>query len=247
MVDIGGGEGRFTCEMLNEIGTVPRSIHVVEPSDENVEEYCKRITTQFPSIQAVEPCRGGIEAFVDKLPTGPVYLASHSLYRVCDHDERGRSEIVRKLVQKGSAGQLLIVMASRQSQAYTVKHMVRTGVLKRGDPSTFGEDIRELIPKGYRVSWEIRDSFMDLRVPLRDGELMIAWLSYFCRIDALHLRPHIATLRKILIDATILKRQLPQMVQSWIEGVSTRAGRTTDDATPILFHKEVVIRVSSAN
>jgi hypothetical protein len=125
--------------------------------------------------------------------------------------------------------------------------MVRTGVLKRGDPSTFGEDIRELIPKGYRVSWEIRDSFMDLRVPLRDGELMIAWLSYFCRIDALHLRPHIATLRKILIDATILKRQLPQMVQSWIEGVSTRAGRTTDDATPILFHKEVVIRVSSAN
>lgn len=241
MIDVGGAEGVFTKEVLSQCKTPPSAIWLVEPAQENIQSYLTIVGQAYPGIQ-VRTNTNFIENVITDLPEANLVMASHSLYSVIDRDKGAAASLILELIQKASRGFCYLSMASRTSPAYEVKRRV-LGFLNVQDRSSFGEDLRGLIPKGYNYTQVYRDSLIDVTDILKSDEHLLPWIAYFCRISPDRIRPHLRYCHKVIVDTALEFGRLPAVhAQRYSPpGLATTLGLRPD--SKVLLHKELLIQV----
>jgi hypothetical protein len=242
MIDIGGGEGTFTKELISQCKTLPQNIFLVEPSAKNIENYINLINPKFPQI-SLHTEVAFIQNYLHKLPKAELILASHSLYSIMDLNEGDASNVIHQLTEKikSTKGFLIINMASRESIAYKVKSRV-LDLVKQKDLSSFGEDMLNILPNGLGKRRINFDTIIDVTPLLNSDEILLGWLSYFCRLPENILIPYVDEVRKIVNDFSQEFKALPR---------NFRMKYTTDfkrefglnDTSKILLHKECIIQI----
>lgn len=245
MVDVGGAEGVFTREVLSQCKTPPSTIWLVEPAEENVQSYLSMIEQTFPGVQ-VRTHTNFIENVVADLPEVDLVLASHSLYSVMDRDRMATAGLVHDLIRKATRGFCYLSMASKTSQSYEVKRRVLS-FLNVKDRSSFGEDLRELVPKGYRCTQVYRDSLIEVTDVLKFDERLLPWVAYFCRVPPARIRPHLSYCRKVILDTALEFGKLPaaQARRYASADLVSKLGLRPDSM--VLLHKELLIQVYKKN
>lgn len=246
MLDIGGGEGYFTSEVLRQIPptALPATLTLAEVSSKNSELYRERLTRLYARIDVKNEV-GCVEDVLDFLPQADFILASHSLYSIMDLSRKGAGEVIGGLLGKISDGFCLAILASKNSQAYELKREVLEE-LDLPDHSSFGEDFVTLIPSGYAWATESRDSFIDVTGLLNSDDLLLAWLGYFCRVDVQELTPHVTFWRRLMRRSSLRVGALPLAFRERLQGGAARVGLNLLDDSRILFHKECLIKVQPA-
>jgi hypothetical protein len=242
IIDVGGGEGTFTRELLSKCRTLPQSIFLIEPSHTNIDAYTNLISQAYPSIK-IRTETGYIQNYLDSLPTADLILASHSLYSILDCNRPLSTIVIRKLAEKikQQRGFLLISMASEDSGAYVVKRRILE-FLHREDLSSYGEDVVGLLPQGWGRKIVKVDSVMNINEVLKSEALLTKWLSYFCRVPETELEPAVDEFRKIIIDSSTEIKFMPKEIsRKYTNELKQKIGLQDDDK--ILFHKEVIIQV----
>jgi SAM-dependent methyltransferase len=239
MIDVGCGEGRFTVGMLAEISNPPSDVTAIDPAQANISAYRQKLR-KFPAVR-VDSIVGKVEDLLDSLPSVNLVLASHSLYAILDHDRKGAAAITSCLIEKAKGGLAVMIMASRDSYLYTVKKNM-LGELRRPDRSSFGEDLRDLIPARYKPAREWFDSFVDVTSLLSDRDRLLAWMSYFCRLDVGELDSKYDVCQGLLRNAAIEVRCLPDFEKRRIRGSASPAMKLTDNSY-VIFHKEMLITI----
>jgi len=242
MLDIGGAEGVFTSNMLKQVPKLqlPNQVILVEKSQESSDQYKELLNGEFPQLSIRTEVKG-IEDIVDTLPEANFVLASHSLYWVLDWNIQ-RGSVISRLLEKVSEGLCLIILASKDSRAYELKGEVlkELGVVDR---SSFGEKVLSLIPPGFEVASETRDSFMDVSSLIRNDELMMPWFAYFCRVDPVQLRPHARYLRNAMERSALRVCTLPSDLQRRVLTGGLKVNGVLTKDSRILLHKECLITV----
>jgi hypothetical protein len=243
MLDIGGGEGIFTMGLLSLCPTPPRLLTVLDPSEANVLEYRARISSRFKETN-IDAYAKGVEEVVDDLPNVNFLLASHSLYAVLDQNKRRADTIIHRLARQTSDGFAAFIMASKDSYLYTIKRTV-LGHLHRVDRSSYGEDLADMLGAGITPTQESLDSVVDVSGLLDDYEGLLAWLSYFCRVDAEEIRPYYDICQAVVRDTAIEIKCLPREERSRLENNGTMNRMSLTNLSRIIYHKELVITVPS--
>jgi hypothetical protein len=244
LLDVGGGEGIFTCELLAGMKSIPNLASVIDPAEANIEAYRERMANKFPLIRNVDACVGTIETMIDELPIFNCVLASHSLYAAFDHSRKRAASLIAQLIDKSRSGCAVFIMASRDSYLYTIKKMVLAD-LHHIDRSSFGEDLCEALPVGRPYSAHTFDSVVDVTALLDEYEALIGWLAYFCRVDRSELRPHFDMCQALVRDTAIDLRCLPRTEYQRLKDTGIAAKMKLTDESKIIYHKEVVIIVPS--
>jgi SAM-dependent methyltransferase len=252
MVDIGCGEGVFTANFLKKLDSQPNAIFALDPARENLEQYRRAVEAlssdrrsgcRTPSIDTVV---GTIEDRITRLPSANLVLASHSLYALLDNDRKKAAEVVSQLISKTSGGQLVFILASESSYLYTVKREI-LGELHRPDRSTYGEDLRQILPGGCKViEGEPIDSFVDVTELLLDRNKLLSWAAYFCRLGADDLNDHFEVCERIVRNAAIEVGRLPTSERDRYKTTPRPEEfdhHLDDDSRSIVYHREVMIRI----
>lgn len=246
MIDVGGAEGIFTREMLSQCKVLPATIWLVEPSEQSASSYQNLISQSYPSIQ-IESQVEFIENVITNMPEVDLVVASHSLYSVLDRDEEheNAANLILNLAQK-ARGFCYISMASKDSPAYDIKRRI-LALLKLNDVSSFGEDMKELIPRGYNRYQMYKESLINVTDILKSDEELLAWLGYFCRIDPGRLREHIGYCRRLIQSSAIEFSRLPlPTTQRYGNNNLTKKLCLNPDSL-VLLHKELLVQTYKKN
>lgn len=245
MIDVGGAEGIFTREVLAQCKTLPSTIWLVEPAQENIQSYLSMMGQTYPSIQVITHTNF-IENVIAELPEVDMVLASHSLYSVLDRGKGAAAGLVLDLIQKAPRGFCYLSMASRTSPSYEVKRRV-LNFLSMQDRSSFGEDLRELIPKDYKHTQVYRDSLIDVTDILQSDEHLLPWIAYFCRIPPDRIRPHLRYCQKVIRDTALEFGKLPAAQSHRYSSASLSAKLGLRTNSKVLIHKELLLQVYKRN
>jgi hypothetical protein len=246
LLDIGGGEGIFTCELLKNISTPPHGVTMIDPAKGNVSAYRDRLVAQFPSIRNVDTYISTIETMYEELPHANCILASHSLYAIFDQNRRRAGNIVSQLLDKVDDGLAIFILASQDSYLYTIKKMVLAD-LHYIDRSSFGEDLLAALPPGRLHSSRIVDSIVDVTNLLEDYDALINWLAYFCRIDRSELQPHFDLFQSLVRNTAIDLRCLPRVERARLDASGVTSAMKLGDESKIIYHKELIVTVKSGS
>jgi hypothetical protein len=244
MLDVGGGEGIFTTELLANCSTLPQVLTVLDPSELNVRAYRTRVAGSYENIRNIDAYAKGVEDVIDDLPVVNFLLASHSLYAVLDNSKRRGTRVIRELAKRTTDGFAVFIMASQDSYLYTIKRTV-LGHLHRIDRSSYGEDLRGLMSSEIAHTVESFDSVVDVSALLDDYEGLISWLSYFCRVDAEEIRPYYDVCQAVVRDTAIDVKCLPKAERLRMEDSGTMSRMELTDSSKVVYHKEIVITVPS--
>ena len=249
LLDIGCGEGMFTAAQLSALTPrveFPSVVYAIDPDRHNLSLHRKQLTERFGvEVKAVE---AGLEDCYRVLPRCHVVLASHSLYGLLENPAipaQVKRECVAALVRaRRKRGVTLISMASRDSPAYTYKRAVLQ-LLGVPDRSRFGQDVVwTLGALGVEYRHEIDDSYMDVTRLLQEGEALVAWIMYFCRVTQNQLE-EVGTRR--LTDELAKFAEpfagLPEGLRAKFACAPAKVGPPTAE-TMILRHRECFIRVA---
>ncbi len=245
LLDIGGGDGIFTSEMLKCIRKRPREIVCIDAIQDNVFAYSELLRANYPAT-ILQTYVGKAEDAIEKLPRANLVLASHSLYSILDWDREPAERFLRTFVSKIAGGFGIVIMASKRSQAYEIKRRVlrRLSVVDR---SSFGEDLlgvlNTMFSGRFSISLHVRDSFMNVSELLTDDRALISWIAYFCRVDPTDLAGDVPFVRETLRGTAIPYDSLPDTLRLQLDGsgVANRAGLNARSS--ILLHKECIIVV----
>jgi SAM-dependent methyltransferase len=241
MLDIGCGEGQFTCGVLAEIDNLPSAITAIDPAQANISSYRRLLRHKFPAISDVDTTLGKVEDLIDNLPSANLILVSHSLYATLDHNRKRAAAITSGLIEKTEDGLAVMIMASKDSYLYTIKRNM-LGELRRPDRSSFGEDLLTLIPAKYKPAKEFIDSFVDITSLLADRDSLLAWMSYFCRLEIGELDSKYDFCQGLLRNAAIEVRSLPESDKVRIKNGVNRTLKISDDSF-VIFHREMLITI----
>lgn len=205
--DIGGGDGRFTRNLLAglaERGAVFSEIRMADPVDCG-ETYAKEIRS------APQLAQCGIQFKMAAFPSGTasdgwadLAIASHSLYDACDAAMAEHGSIQEKVVNPllgmiRTNGTAMVAFGSERGTAYRFKAEALKMLL--------GQDVRDMtieslhsILRGNRdccVSTpRYVDNVFDLTLALSSSQengrcdVLSRWLSYFLRVDLASLGAH---------------------------------------------------------
>jgi hypothetical protein len=245
MLDVGGGEGMFTSELLSKCQTLPQVLTMLDPNESNVRAYRTCISARFDNLRNLDAYAKGVEDVIDDVPIVTFLLASHSLYAVFDRSRSRGAQLVQQLVRQTRDGFAIFIAASQDSYLYTIKKTV-LGHLHRIDRSSYGEDLCKAMTAEMGHTVESFDSIVDVSALLEDYEGLIFWLSYFCRVDTEEIRPYYDLCHALIRDTAIDIKCLPKAERFRMEenGTIKRMGLT--ESSKIVYHKEVIITVPSA-
>jgi hypothetical protein len=245
LLDIGGGEGIFTCELLKNICTPPHGVTMIDPAKANVSAYRDRLVEQFPTVRNVDTYISTIETMYEELPHANCVLASHSLYAVFDQNRKKAANIVSRLIDTVEDGVAVFILAARDSYLYTIKKMV-LAELHLVDRSSFGEDLLAALPPGCRHLSRTIDSIADVTSLIEDYDALVNWLAYFCRVDRTDLEPHFDLIQSLVRNTAIDFRCLPQLERSRLDATGVTSAMKLNDESQIIYHKELVIIIPSS-
>jgi hypothetical protein len=186
LVDIGGGDGRFTGRLLREIGLRDglRCMTVVEPSAEALGEYRQLFDSEIPALQIEYLCSPWLPNALGERQYSLV-VASHSLYGVLEGQSKARQrELVASVFRRAElTGAVYVALAGRSSAAYQYKDAALR-LLGFRNPSVFGEDVAEIIPERWEGHVDVVNSSM--RLPERWGDdprYFVMFNEYFLRVE----------------------------------------------------------------
>lgn len=242
MLDVGGGEGTFSSQLLRGLTTKPNCIQVIEPSVTMLSRYRALLAAQHPDVRVSEyPCP--LENMVDELPTADFVLASHSLYAVMDLDREIAVKSLSKLLEAANHF-TCVILASKNSQAYHVKRLVlaHSG---RKDNSSFGEDVLNMLPSECNKEVEVVDSVIDVTKLIANESKLISWLAYFCRVDPRILEPQASFFRSAVLNSAVQYNCLPIAVRQSVQESGALTALGMDDHCMVLLHKECIITSKS--
>jgi len=244
LIDVGGGEGIFTAEILARCSTLPYVLTMLDPSEENVKSYRSRISSTFDGIRNLDTFAKPVEAVVSDLPRPNLLLASHSLYAVLDQSRIRGAQVIRQLARSTIDGMAVFVMSSQDSYLYTIKRTVLAH-LHRIDRSSYGEDLASMLGSDLPFQIESADSLVDVSTIVDNYEKLLSWLSYFCRVDIEELRPHYDFCNALLRDTAIEVKCLPVAERNRILGTEVTKKMNISESSKIIYHKEIVVVVPS--
>ncbi len=196
VLDIGGGEGNFTFELLSNLKNNHKKnakyiCHIdPAPLKNEYEQLLKnnlnrKISINFSELK-FENWEGTGESEFDLI------IASHSLYGVFDNNRIEVPKLIKKLISfsKNKDSQIIVILSSKESRAYRFKEECLELIFGNKaidfDARKFYEGSVEL---NFSKKTKTRiDNFIDLSDYINDydnnnfGKLKL-WLSYFLRVD----------------------------------------------------------------
>jgi hypothetical protein len=241
LLDIGGGEGRFTAELIKALKNRPTYIYLLEPGEKELQEY-KQLLNDADKRIAVTSHLGSAPHDVAAVPEVDVVLASHSLYSIFDdlrdHPDR-ICETLQNILLKSKKKLAVLTFASRDSHAYQIKSTV---LQKLGieDKSFFGEDLSQACEGRFISQRQIQDSVIDVTRLLESRENMALWVSYFCRIPVERLRDYYVFCHDVIFDVSISYSHLPESVRSEVAASGAEDRLKLERESRVVLHKEVV-------
>lgn len=243
MLDIGGGEGTFTCGLLEKLPVRPRCVVVVEPSVETLTKYKSKFHSAYPSIELIEHADALQDVAAD-LPEVDFLLASHSLYWMMDLDRAEASNIIASLFARRCRHLGVILMASKDSLTYEIKRMLceRLGIMYT---ASFGEDVLQLLPKTLHAKTSLLDSVIHASPLIEGDEELIGWAAYFCRLEPEVVSPHVDFLRDVINRRAMEYRCLPDELKANLTESGSVANLGIKDRSKVLLHKELAIITST--
>ena len=241
ILDIGGGEGKLTSNILKTLSEKRNQISelvMVDPVDWK-REYIENVKDVIPEL-SVKVIQKPFEAFDEKV-TYDLVIASHSLYACFDLNNREKkNEIIGKMLSyRADGGIAIIVLASIYSRAYNFKNSALNYI--------YGKEIKDLTAEEFKQYIcepvvEIRqDDLFDLGdyLELYDQgypDKITNWLSYFLRVDIKSLNDqHIGKIVKILKWHVV---KLPSLSESEVTHYIELAGITK--MSQVLPHKVII-------
>ena len=190
VLDIGGGEGEFSFNLLNKYrsarGNDISKIQYVDPVN-FFNEYKQKLNGVISESNIFKE----ITSYEKWTPTHKekynLIIASHSLYSAIDNNKSSVDTLIKKMKSnKADKGVILIVMASSEGRAYSFK--------KDALKIIFGEErfdidsnlFKERLTESYQ-SKQI-DNYIDLTDFIEEydegkPENLKKWISYFLRVD----------------------------------------------------------------
>ncbi len=193
VLDIGGGDGRFSARLLQGLrkdGSDIAEVVLVDPIDWEREYKATLSSVVAPERITFE--NQGFEAFADDRQYDLV-VASHSLYAVLDGatgvEGVAPEEWIRKLLARRAAnGVALVIMASSRGTSYAFKNRALEAVTGAIPPDASAEGLRPHLQAAGKWREAYVDSVINLADILgayRDGRVEPAaeWLSYFLRVS----------------------------------------------------------------
>ena len=254
MIDVGCGEGVFTSRFLKKLDSLPNTIIALDPAKDNLLQYRKEIEAlglncdknageRTPSVDTVI---GTIEDKINTLPSTNLVLASHSFYALLDNDRKRAADIVSQLISKTSSGQVVFLMASQSSFLNTVKREILSE-LHRPDRSTYGEDLRQILPPSCKVvAEEPIDSYVDVTELLLDRNKLMNWTAHFCRLGMDDLNEHFDLCERIIRNAAIEVGRLPSSEKNRYRTTLRPENfdhHVDDESRSIIYQREIMLRI----
>jgi hypothetical protein len=249
VLDVGGGDGEFTCHLLQNLRHVrPSSITLLDPIDWS-KEYKKSIT----SLNANPTLRYQRVTFEDFTTLEPqdLIIASHSLYSPCDALNRDpkliAQVVIQKLVEiKKAGGYIVLVLASTKGVSYHFKSLALSRLHGLQLHDTTAEVLEEALANtqntGLRYQRKIVDNIFDLTAVMRSKDRLKNWCSYFLRADVVNLSDdYFGCLEDDLKTHTV---SLGELSESDIQRYKRVSRLTLNDNSVILPHKTVVFVLS---
>jgi SAM-dependent methyltransferase len=190
VLDLGGGEGRFTRHLLARL--ISKEFDIASVTDVDSVDFSTSYQGELDAVL------GPNKVIFRRLAIGDVQnpaagqydlvIASHSLYSTFDSDTVSNPDVLRMVLsQRRKDGLIVVILASNEGRAY--------GFKRDGLELAFGETIRDFDAIRFRsllgmmeVKFKsvIVDDYMDLSALLGPDSCqpeIVEWISYFLRIE----------------------------------------------------------------
>ena len=190
VLDIGGGEGQFSFNLLNSYKSIPGNtitkIQYVDPVN-FIAEYKSKLKTLIDESKIFEQTTNYEKWSPTHIEKYDLVIASHSLYSAIDNNKSNIELLIKKIKSNtANNGVILIVMASREGRAYSFK--------KYALKIIFGEDrydvdsnlLKEHLTDSF-TSKQV-DNYIDLTDFIKEYDSgnpdnLKKWISYFLRVN----------------------------------------------------------------
>jgi SAM-dependent methyltransferase len=249
MLDLGGGEGTFTrnlLEALSSDGVIVSDLRMSDPVHWGA-EYAANISglsnVAVPVVENYHTVATAVRN--DKFD---FILASHSLYALLDGAATGtRNPIDELLDALRPGGVLLVVLASGRSHAYDFKTAALSRLFGVDPGDVVAEDLerglRRAPAKGPNARRDI-DNVIDLtncvsHFEAGQPDALHAWLSYFLRVDVKGLEPLLQhELEFMLLQHTMRFPAVPECLR---QAHSSGKAVVLTDSSVVLLHRTTAL------
>jgi 2-polyprenyl-3-methyl-5-hydroxy-6-metoxy-1,4-benzoquinol methylase len=245
ILDIGGGEGRFTASLVNTLqqnGSDIIELVAIDPVNWE-KEYQNNLANILP-LKKITFLKTDFEHF-DPDTQYDLVVASHSLYATLDqHDlSDAKNNADRLLSFSNPEGLTLLIMASRRGLSYHFK--------KRAIQNLFGTNFEDINIESFQRAFNKRilteryvDNLIDLTDIIKDyhdgGIKLYQWLSYFLRynINALNKTIKVALVNMLFEYVRPLDSFPENECQQWLNLPSSLS---LNRNSMVLMHKTKVL------
>lgn len=250
MLDIGGGDGLFTKNLLIKTDTYNYidELVMIDPSPWK-ETYINTLSTII-SNQKIRVVNMGFESF-DETRLYNFVLASHSLYSSYDTSmEQDKSRLTLKLLSLiENKGAVLIALASSSGMSFLFKKDALKFLYGRDIDDLCGECFKKTIPSKLEFQEIKQDDIINLTPFLEEynsgnNTKLKSWLSYFLRSDISQLSSEgFDNLVTLLESYTINFESLPEDQIRYFPSLGGDRIHLTR-SSKILMHKVVFFLIS---
>jgi len=182
MLDIGGYNGEFTAQLLNQLKLQVSSIEVVDPiNKENL--YKLNLHSQCVNINFLTH---GFEKY-SSYSLFDFILASHSLYSCIDNQMYDNNEklIIQLLSFLNNTGLIIVILGNSKGKAYSLKKELYRLVLNEETRDTNSCEFEEELKK-RKTELDYKkitiDNYIEIDKILKNEQTLKEWVSYFARV-----------------------------------------------------------------
>lgn len=158
-------------------------------------------------------------------------IASHSLYAICDNYDLDGQTILKQLkALLLKDAEILIILSSKYSQAYTLKRELLNKLFKnplKNDLTmlSFCNQNKLVFTQDLEGTFDIKsitvDSYIDLTDLLKNQTNLINWLSYFIRVNYINKDMYTSLLQDIVNHYILRGNELPECLSKYFWETST--------------------------
>jgi hypothetical protein len=220
-----------------------------DPGRANIEAYRKKFGDVNGDLELVEATTGTLQSLETKGKFDVVF-ASHSLYQMYETLGKSGGPTVLEKIESlcSNDGTVCIILASDESRAYDFKgaayRMVEEGPrfyltseVVESDLKRAGKDFKKHVADTY-----IDTSLFFSNDPIARSQMM-KWMDYFLRIDSCRIgQRNQDQLTELIKSHSLPWHALPEALkEEFSRHPAALQARTENDATHVLFHKEIVL------
>lgn len=227
VVDIGGGEGRFTAQLLMSLTNLQvSSLLDLDPATSIHDTYLATIVQKTALQRDLVAFDGhGVEG--EMIPKCDLLIASHSLYAIFDkarssNDGDVEGELRKLLNSLNAGGRMILIMSSKNSLAIHAKRSIYHKVFGSHRFDTVAEDIEPFLIKYACVEKQLQSDSLINMTDLLQGFAksrkvppeFVNWASYFLRCDLKEMPPsHIEAIARLFLESSFKLPELAESVQ----------------------------------